>query len=149
MYEDVAYVEQIDEEDGADGTCKFELHTIYLVALLVLYHLLLCFLSHIAYHVTIICKFHYGYQYIKNNADSKINAQVIAIQLCTSCLTSFCIIYCLGVQKPIRHRNSLDDKQRYAAYVTMHTLCMRNNGKFQKNDKKEIASFFPCDIQII
>jgi hypothetical protein len=26
---------------------------------------------------------------------------------------------------------------------------MRNSGKFQKNDKKEIASFFPCDIQII
>jgi hypothetical protein len=46
----------------------------------VLYHLLLCFLSHIAYHVTIIWKFHYGYQYMKNNADSKINSQVTEIQ---------------------------------------------------------------------
>jgi hypothetical protein len=59
------------------------------------------------------------------------------------------LLLIVGGQQTVRHRNSLDDKQRYVAYVTMHMLCMRNGGKFKKNDKKEIASFFQCDIQII
>jgi hypothetical protein len=52
-------------------------------------------------------------------------------------------------QHVVRHRNSLSDQQRYAAYVAMHSLCMRNGGKFQRNDKKNVAAFFQADIQII
>jgi hypothetical protein len=49
----------------------------------------------------------------------------------------------------VRHRKSLTDQQRYVAYVAMHALCMRNGGKFRRNDKKDIAAFFQVDIQII
>jgi hypothetical protein len=49
----------------------------------------------------------------------------------------------------VRHRKSLNDQQKYAAYVAMHALCMSNGGKFRKSDKKQIATFFKADIQII
>lgn len=52
-------------------------------------------------------------------------------------------------QHVVRHRNSFSDQQRYAAYVAMHSLCMRNGGKFQRNGKKDVAAFFQADIQII
>jgi hypothetical protein len=55
----------------------------------------------------------------------------------------------VGGEQLVRHRNSLSDQQRYGAYVAMHALCMRNGGKFKKNDKKDIAAFFQADIQII
>ena len=54
-----------------------------------------------------------------------------------------------GGQREVRHRKSLSDRDRYAAYVAMHALCMRNGGKFKRNDKKDIAEFFKVDIQII
>jgi hypothetical protein len=52
-------------------------------------------------------------------------------------------------QHTMKHRKSLNDQQRYAAYVAMHALCMRNGGKFRRRDKKDIADFFKADIQII
>jgi hypothetical protein len=55
----------------------------------------------------------------------------------------------VGGQQSVRHRKSLSDQQRYGAYVAMHALCMRNGGRFKKDDKKDIAAFFQADIQII
>jgi hypothetical protein len=54
-----------------------------------------------------------------------------------------------GGQQVVRRRNSLSDQERYGAYVAMHALCMRNGGRFRRNDKKDIAAFFQADIQII
>jgi hypothetical protein len=54
-----------------------------------------------------------------------------------------------GGQREVRHRKSLSDRDRYAAYVAMHTLCMRNGGKFKRSDKKGVAEFFKADLQII
>jgi hypothetical protein len=53
-----------------------------------------------------------------------------------------------GGQRVVRQRKSLSDKDRYAAYVAMHALCMSNHGKFKGNDKKDITAFFKVDNQI-
>jgi hypothetical protein len=52
-------------------------------------------------------------------------------------------------QQAVRHRKSLSDRDRFAAYIAMHFQCMKNGGKFDRNDKKDIASFFKVDVQII
>uniref|UniRef100_A0ACD6A362 Uncharacterized protein n=1 Tax=Avena sativa TaxID=4498 RepID=A0ACD6A362_AVESA len=52
-------------------------------------------------------------------------------------------------QQVVRHRKSLDDQQRFAAYVAMHFQCMKNGGKFKQGDKKGISTFFGANIQII
>ncbi|KAM0876114.1 hypothetical protein ACQ4PT_036370 [Festuca glaucescens] len=54
-----------------------------------------------------------------------------------------------GGHQALRHRKVLPDHQRYAAYVAMHSLCMKNGGKFDKNDKKDVAVFFQSDIQVM
>jgi hypothetical protein len=36
----------------------------------------------------------------------------------------------------VRHRKSLDDQQRFVAYVAMHFQCMKNGGKFKKGTRK-------------
>ena len=53
------------------------------------------------------------------------------------------------VQHTTRKRNHLNDQQRYAAYVAMHALCMRNGGRFKRRDKQDVADFFNANIQII
>ncbi|KAM0913127.1 hypothetical protein ACQ4PT_012351 [Festuca glaucescens] len=54
-----------------------------------------------------------------------------------------------GGHQALRHRKVPPDHQRYAAYVAMHSLCMKNGGKFDKNDKKDVAAFFQSDIQVM
>lgn len=47
------------------------------------------------------------------------------------CCTPFDHIFlCAGVEQAVQKRDSLDGKQKYAAYVAMHTLCMSRGGKF-------------------
>lgn len=45
----------------------------------------------------------------------------------------------VGVEQAVRKRKTLNDQQKYAAYVALHALCMSRGGKFKKNDKKDIA----------
>lgn len=52
-------------------------------------------------------------------------------------------------QQTKRNYKVLSDQQRYAAYVAMHSLCMKNGGKFDKDDKKNVAAFFDSDIQVM
>ena len=54
-----------------------------------------------------------------------------------------------GGQQIVRRRKILSDQQRYAAYVAMHSLCMKNGGKFDRDDKKNVAAFFDSDIQVM
>jgi hypothetical protein len=54
-----------------------------------------------------------------------------------------------GGHQALRRRKVLPDHQKYAAYVAMHSLCMKNGGKFDKNDKKDVAAFFQSDIQVM
>ncbi|KAE8821073.1 hypothetical protein D1007_00921 [Hordeum vulgare] len=51
-----------------------------------------------------------------------------------------------GVEKAVRKRDSLDDKQKYASYVALHTLCMSRGGKFNRDDKKKVADFFGVGV---
>ena len=44
-----------------------------------------------------------------------------------------------GVEQAIR-RKTLNDQQKYAAYVTLHMLCMSRGGTFKRNDKKDVAN---------
>ncbi|KAE8771121.1 fructokinase-like 2, chloroplastic [Hordeum vulgare] len=52
----------------------------------------------------------------------------------------------VGVEKAVQKRDSLDDKQKYAAYVALHTLCMSRGGKFNRDDKKKVADFFGVGV---
>uniref|UniRef100_M8B248 Pentacotripeptide-repeat region of PRORP domain-containing protein n=1 Tax=Aegilops tauschii TaxID=37682 RepID=M8B248_AEGTA len=51
-----------------------------------------------------------------------------------------------GVEQAVQKRDSLDDKQKYAAYVALHTLCMSRGKKFNRDDKKNIVDFFGVGV---
>ncbi|XP_044947613.1 uncharacterized protein LOC123396909 [Hordeum vulgare subsp. vulgare] len=51
-----------------------------------------------------------------------------------------------GVEQTVRKRDNLDDKQKYAAYVALHTLCMSRGGKFNRDYKKKVADFFGVGV---
>ena len=45
------------------------------------------------------------------------------------------------MQRPKRTRKILTDKEKYAAYVAMHMICMDRGGKFKRDDKKKHVDF--------
>ena len=50
-------------------------------------------------------------------------------------------VVCLGagVGQVARKYKTLNDQQKFAAYVAMHTLCMSRGGTFLGTDKQDIA----------
>ena len=57
-------------------------------------------------------------------------------------------VVCLGtgVGQVARKYKTLNDQQKFAAYVAMHTLCMSRGGTFLGTDKQDIAIFFGVGV---
>ena len=57
-------------------------------------------------------------------------------------------VVCLGagVGQVARKYKTLNDQQKFAAYVAMHTLCMSRGGTFLGTDKQDIANFFGVGV---
>ncbi|XP_048552018.1 uncharacterized protein LOC125531796, partial [Triticum urartu] len=45
-----------------------------------------------------------------------------------------------------RKNKTLNDQQKFAAYVALHTLCMSRGGTFKKTDTQDIANFFGVGV---
>ena len=61
-------------------------------------------------------------------------------------LVSFLIA---GAQQTKKKRKILSDTERYAAYVAMHAVCMSRGGKFEDDDKKNLANYFGVHVRTI
>ena len=54
-----------------------------------------------------------------------------------------------GAQQTKKKRKVLSDTEKYAAYVAMHAVCMSRGGKFENDNKKNIANYFEVHVRTI
>ena len=60
----------------------------------------------------------------------------------------FVSFFIAGAQQTKKKRKILDDSQKYAAYVAMHSVCMSRGGKFEDEDKKNLAKKFSAMLEL-
>lgn len=61
----------------------------------------------------------------------------------------FVVFLVAVVEQGVRKRKTLNDQEKYAAYVALHAVCMSRGGKFKRNDKKDLAQFFKVDVRSV
>lgn len=51
-----------------------------------------------------------------------------------------------GVEQVAKRYKTLNDQQKFATYVALHTLCMSRGGILKRTDTQDIANFFGVGV---